>query len=1435
MKTRNLMPILIGSFVLALLFNGLPLRAAITKADNTNALGTATTWLGGVAPTATDIALWSGPYSASPNAPAGLTNSLRAVNSGTALSWQGIKVGTLSGTALTTNTIWWGTGTPAYGAETNISASTQSGNIVTITTKANHGYGPGQTVTIAGVTPAGYNGTFTVLGVPSATQFTYSTGSGLTAGTAFGTVESAIYIGGAGTTVANSSLTIGSAGIDMSAASHSVALVDSYFAFTGNQTWNLAAGRNLRFALGGVQAANAKCVTSGSDGTIDISGSGIVDANQGGSTGMADAGGFTGFTGKWRVNSGATLRGLRNGATAWGSNAGADSITLNGGTLAVGGISGAVGSWTWTNAITLATGTTSAIDEHNVALSGGAARYLKLNGAISGSGNLIFKDSNAALANGAFFDPNTAYILTGPNTMSGTVTIGGPTENGIAGRLTYVRVGGIGGADVSTGIGSGGSLGTATIVNNGILTFSLNTTLAVNTISGTGSLRVGYNTAAGSESQNITLSGVNTYSGNTIINMGTLTLGTGASIPNTANIFLTPFTSASLITVTLDASPAGGMTINSGQRLVGGPNNASVNNNTVVNGNVTASGGSIIVPGGSNTVNTLAFNNNLSLSGNGRIIMDVNTGSSDKITVGGDLNPTGVTTIQVVNSGGLANGDYSLIEVAGTLNGLPSNFAVTGLTSGGARQTFTVTYDMSSTPKLVKLTVGGSPAADLTWVGDGTANLWDLVATKNWDNAATSDYFYNNDRVAFTDSGSKAPPVSLAGTLAPASVTVNSSGNYTFSGTGKISGGAVLTNSGSGTVSILTANDFTGKTYITAGAVAITNEQALGLVPASYVADQLTLDGGALRASASLSVSSTNRGITLGATGGTLDAAASATLTVSNRIVGAAGTLTKVGAGTLVLAAANTYNGNGTIVNGGTVVCANGFALGQRVSGGTFSPGFTLMDGILDLAGQSNYSNPAVGTSNHFLFTDSTLTFGGKSGATSELRDSVPGHVGFGAGYQQQSPEIAIRYDATTASDPGKATISAPWYAVGTGAYPRTYIVQVEDSSATNEEIEFTGQMSGLEYECKMATIQKTGAGVMKISCTNYFSGLQVTEGTLLVNNNYALGADRAPNWLGYGTGNPHLVTVDGGTINLNGFNPQIGGLSDGGLGITTGAILNNGGWPSTLTVGYSPSNTVFNASYAGTIANGSSPVALVKVGTGTQTLGGANTYTGGTIVSNGALMVNGSISGSVTARSGATLGGTGSIAGGLTVDLGGTVSPGSSIGTLTLGSSPVLNGAIRAEIDRNGGSPLADQLAVTGNPIVYNGTLVVTNTGAPLQPGDTFQLFSASGYSGAFALVSQTPGQIVTWTGLAGNGNITVASAAQAQVTAVRNGSNLDLSWPLEAIGAQLQVQTNAVDVGLSTNWVAWPGSTNLHQVSVPIDPAVGSVFLRLVYPPQP
>jgi hypothetical protein len=69
--------------------------------------------------------------------------------------------------------------------------ATENGFLVTITTSAAHGLSAGQSVTIAGVGVAGYNGTFPVVSVPTSTQFTYIAGVSGLAASGGGTAASA--------------------------------------------------------------------------------------------------------------------------------------------------------------------------------------------------------------------------------------------------------------------------------------------------------------------------------------------------------------------------------------------------------------------------------------------------------------------------------------------------------------------------------------------------------------------------------------------------------------------------------------------------------------------------------------------------------------------------------------------------------------------------------------------------------------------------------------------------------------------------------------------------------------------------------------------------------------------------------------------------------------------------------------------------------------------------------------------------------------------------------------------------------------------------------------------------------------------------------------------------------------------------------------------
>jgi len=63
-------------------------------------------------------------------------------------------------------------------------------------------------------------------------------------------------------------------------------------------------------------------------------------------------------------------------------------------------------------------------------------------------------------------------------------------------------------------------------------------------------------------------------------------------------------------------------------------------------------------------------------------------------------------------------------------------------------------------------------------------------------------------------------------------------------------------------------------------------------------------------------------------------------------------------------------------------------------------------------------------------------------------------------------------------------------------------------------------------------------------------------------------------------------------------------------------------------------------------------------------------------------------------------------------------------------------------------------------------------------------------------------------------------------------SGGHLQLSWPQDHLGWRLQIQTNTLGLGLATNWVTVPNSTNVMATNIVVNPTNGAVFLRLVYP---
>ena len=84
----------------------------------------------------------------------------------------------------------------------------------------------------------------------------------------------------------------------------------------------------------------------------------------------------------------------------------------------------------------------------------------------------------------------------------------------------------------------------------------------------------------------------------------------------------------------------------------------------------------------------------------------------------------------------------------------------------------------------------------------------------------------------------------------------------------------------------------------------------------------------------------------------------------------------------------------------------------------------------------------------------------------------------------------------------------------------------------------------------------------------------------------------------------------------------------------------------------------------------------------------------------------------------------------------------------------------------------------------------------------------------------------------LSGTKNFAIVIRPMPQVTSAINGNQLQLSWPVLETGWRLEAQTNSLATGLSATWFTVPGSTSTNQLFLRINPANGSVFLRLVSP---
>jgi autotransporter-associated beta strand protein len=554
----------------------------------------------------------------------------------------------------------------------------------------------------------------------------------------------------------------------------------------------------------------------------------------------------------------------------------------------------------------------------------GTLRFVAQSGVTDALGN----SANAiSVSNGA-----TVEMQNGASTQRGVVTLNGM---GVGGLGAYLLASGTGQSHTNlTDVAGKTVLATDSAI--GVSTgASLTMTRPIEETGGARSLtKVGDGI--------LTINNTATYTGSTLINAGTLTIGAAGS-------FLSP--SIQIATGAIfDVTTVAPFTL---------PANLALSGTGSVAGSVIDATGTVIRPGGSAIVGSLTFNNDLDLSGNGSVEFDIaSISSADKILVTGNLTPSGVTPL-VINTqppGGLTTGaSYNLFEVTGTLGGTTANFSLLNKTRSSLSLSF------ASNNVVLNVDTGVAPQS-LIWSGGVGGNTWGVNTTANWNSGA--EKFFLFDTVSFTDAGVANNIVDLTEALAPTAVTVDSSGNYQFTGSGRLTGSTGITKSGSGNLTVSTANDYNGDTTINAGKLIL---GVAGAIPSGAGKGNLTLGGGILDV-AGFSITANNLSGT-----GTLDnSGAASTLTfrqttdttfsglISN--TGSPLSLLYATAPRLTLSGANnTFTGATTIgISGtgtriGTLRAAATQALGTGIV--TIGPGGNDATATLELSGGISLNN----------------------------------------------------------------------------------------------------------------------------------------------------------------------------------------------------------------------------------------------------------------------------------------------------------------------------------------------------------------------------------------------------------------------------------------------------------------------------------------------
>lgn len=601
---------------------------------------------------------------------------------------------------------------------------------------------------------------------------------------------------------------------------------------------------------------------------------------------------------------------------------------------------------------------------------------------------------------------------------------------------------------------------------------------------------------------------------------------------------------------------------------------ATLGGNGTVGAVTAENNGAIITNGNSNTdALTLA---SLAFSAPGTMNLNLASDTfTSAVTVTNTLAIGSGFTVNVVTAPSWITGQtYNLINY-GTLSGTFSNITKGTILGLGARQIATLGNTGPTDGSITLAITGNTPV----WSGI-QSNAWTtaiISGSKNWKllNGGAATDFVINDQVIFDDNATGTTNVDIptANVQVAGVIFDNYSKAYTISSTGGFGitngpGSASLIKNGDASVTLNTTNSYTGSTTITAGTLQLGDGTTNGdIAGSSSIANDGTL-------------------ILNRSTG---------TFTYGNPTSGS-GEIIKNGEGTQIFAGASTRFGI-TTINGGTLQIGNAGltgALGPGSITDNASLVFNRSNGIV----QGTDFGPIDGTG--------SVTQAG-TGTVNLFGNSYSGGTVINSGTVIVGGDNSLGTGSVTVAG---ATLSGSTAADVTLANALTAQASTTSVLFTNgKNLSLTGNLSG------SGNINRTAAGA---AATVFLGGDNSSySGTFTIDANgsaatrftAATAGSQAAKWvINQSVNGRASLDFAGGTI-------KFGSLSGPGFFISAGLGTN------TIEVGALGSSETFS----GVLNQGTgSTLAVTKLGAGTWTLTGANTYTGDTTVNAGVLAVNG-------------------------------------------------------------------------------------------------------------------------------------------------------------------------------------------------------------------